>query len=161
MAKKNGDKPQSGPRNLITNRKARHLYELVDKIEAGIELRGSEVKSLREGGGSIAEAYVEPRSSQLFVTGMTIPPYSNTAVAFSEPQTRDRRLLLHRREIDRLTGAVAQKGMTIVPLRVYLNERGLVKVEIALARGKSSIDKRQDIKERDVRRELEREYKFR
>jgi SsrA-binding protein len=159
MAAKKGKK--DAPSNvLVTNRKARHLYEILDTLEAGIELRGSEVKSLRENGGSIVEAYVEPRGTELFVTGMTIPPYSQ-ASAWTEPTTRPRKLLLHRREIDRLAGQVAQKGMTIVPLRVYLNPRGLVKVEVGLAKGKTHVDKRHDIRERDAKRELAREYKLR
>jgi SsrA-binding protein len=156
MAKK--DKNASD--QLITNRKARHLYDIIDKFEAGIELRGSEVKSLRENGGSIVEAYVVPIGGEMFITGMTIPPYSQ-ASAWVEASTRDRKLLLHKREIERLAGAVSQKGMTLIPLRVYLTPRGLVKVEIGLGKGKSQIDKRQDIKERDTMRELQREYKVR
>lgn len=158
MAKKKEFK--SGAQTLVQNRKARHLYEIVEKIEAGIELRGSEVKSLREGGGSIQEAYVVPRGNELYLTGMTIPPYA-AATSWPEDPARDRRLLLHSREIERLAGSVTQKGMTIVPLRVYLNTKGLVKVEIGLARGKSKVDKRHDLRERDAQRELQREYKIR
>lgn len=150
---------EKGPRVLLHNRKARHLYDLSEAIEAGIELKGSEVKSLREGGGSIAESWVGVRGGELYVMGMTIPPFSK-AGAWNEPQTRERRLLLHKREIAKYAGASTVKGMTIVPTKVYLNARGKVKVEIALGRGRSQGDKRAAIRERDVKRELEREYKL-
>src|SRR5690606_12974575 len=113
-------------RTLLQNRKARHLYEIVETIEVGMELKGSEVKSLRAGTGSIQEAYVLPKGAQMFVTGMMIPPYEKAA-SFSEPTVRERRLLLHRKEIDQLAGAVSAKGMTRVPLKVYLNDKGIVK----------------------------------
>ena len=145
---------------IAQNKKARFSYEIVDTHEAGIELKGSEVKSLREGGGSINEAYVVPQADQMYIRGMTIPPYTHAA-AYQEDPARDRRLLLHRREIDRLAGQVAQKGMTLIPLKLYFNERGMVKLQIALGKGKSEIDKRQTIKEREQKRELQREYKVR
>ncbi len=160
MAKKQDKSEQRAGKILVQNRKANHLYHIIERIEAGIELKGSEVKSLRDGGGSIAEAYIVPKGEEIYVVGMTIPPYTKAA-AFTEPSTRDRKLLLHRKEIDRLAGSVTQKGMTIVPLKVYLSERGLVKIEVGLARGKDAIDKRHDIKERDLKRELAREYKVR
>lgn len=161
MAKSNKKEMKRGPQTLVQNRKARHEYEVIEKYEAGIELRGSEVKSLREGGGSIQESYVLPRRGEIFLTGMLIPPYTAASMAYVEASTRDRKLLLNMREIEKLTGAVSQKGMTIVPLRVYLNERGLVKVEIALAKGKTTYDRRQDLKERQIKREIDREYKVR
>ena len=142
------------------NRKARHLFEIVDRFEAGIALAGSEVKSLRAGKASVAEAYVVPRGNELWLVGMHVTPYEK-ASSWVEPPVRDRKLLMHRREIDRLTVSVAQKGRTLVPLKVYFNDRGRVKVEVGLARGKKAPDKRQDLKERAVKRELEREYKFR
>lgn len=145
---------------LVQNRKARHLYDIIESFEAGIELKGCEVKSLRDGKGSVAEAYIIPRNGELWVTGMHITPYEKVGAAFQENPVRERRLLLHRREIHQLIGGVSAKGMTIVPLSVYLNERGLVKMKIGLARGKAAHDKRQDIRERDTARELAREYRL-
>lgn len=153
-----GAKPPT-QRDLIQNHRARHNYEITDEYEAGIELRGSEVKSLRESGGSIAEAYVTNKGSQMFIIGMTIPPYSHGL--HDEAGSRERRLLLHRRQIDALINAASVKGMAIVPLRVYLNGGGLVKVAIGLGKGKATYDKRQAIKERTELRELAREYKIR
>jgi SsrA-binding protein len=147
-------------RILLQNRKARHLYEITETLEAGMELKGSEVKSLRAGTGSIQEAYIIPKGTQMFITGMTIPPYEKAA-AYAEPSVRERRLLLHRKEIDQMAGAVSAKGMTIVPLKVYLNDKGLVKMQIGLAKGKNTVDKRHDIRERDLKRDMEREYKVR
>ncbi|MCB2155028.1 SsrA-binding protein SmpB [bacterium] len=151
---------KSQNRVVVQNKKARHLFEITDRIEAGIVLAGSEVKSLREGKGSVAEAYIVPRGNEMWLVGMHITPYEK-ASAWVEPAVRDRKLLLHRREIDRLAGAVSQKGMTLVPLKVYFSDRGHVKIEIGLARGKKAPDKRQDLKERQIKRELEREYKVR
>jgi SsrA-binding protein len=157
---KNQKTEEKADRNriLLQNRKARHLYEIVETIEVGMELKGSEVKSLRAGTGSIQEAYILPMGTQMFITGMTIPPYEKAA-AFAEPAVRERRLLLHRKEIDRLAGAVSAKGMTIVPMKVYLNDRGLVKMQIGLARGKNVVDKRHDIRERDMKRDMQREMR--
>jgi len=161
MAKKSESKLKTTAGDLVANRRARHLYEITDTWEAGIELKGSEVKSLREGGGSIVESYIIPRNGELYVTGMLIPPYSKSADACSVGATRDRRLLMHKREIEKISGAVSAKGMTIVPLKLYLNDRGLVKLKVGLAKGKSAHDKRDTIKERDAKRELAREYKLR
>lgn len=152
-------KTPPGRKALITNRKARHLYQVIDTFEAGIELAGTEVKSLREGHGSLTDAYAVGRGRDLWLQGLHIPPYSQ-GNRYNKDPDRTRRLLLHRREIDRLLGTVATKGLTIVPLRVYLNEKGWVKVEIALCRGKKVFDKRHDIRERDLRREAEREMKW-
>lgn len=142
---------------LVQNRKARHLYDIVDTYEAGMELKGSEVKSLRARHASIAEAYIVPRRGELWVVGMHINPYERVDGWGVNP-TRERRLLLHKKEIDRLAGAVSSKGMTIVPLSVYANERGFVKMKIGLARGKAAPDRREDLKKRTVERELAREY---
>lgn len=161
MAKKQESKLKTTAGDLVVNRRARHLYEVLDTWEAGIELKGSEVKSLREGGGSIVEAYIIPRGGELYITGMLIPPYSKAAEACSVGATRDRRLLLHKREIEKMSGAVSMKGMTIVPLKLYLNERGLVKLKVGLAKGRSTHDKRDAIKERESKRELAREFKIR
>jgi len=159
---KNQKTEEKADRNrvLLQNRKARHLYEITETLEAGMELKGSEVKSLRAGTGSIQEAYVIPKGTQMFITGMTIPSYEKAA-AFAEPTVRERRLLLHRKEIEWLAGAVSAKGMTIVPLKVYLNDRGIVKMLIGLAKGKNVVDKRHDIKERDMKRDMERDFKVR
>jgi SsrA-binding protein len=147
-------------KDLIQNRKARHSYEITEEIEAGIELRGYEVKSLRESGGSIVEAYITNKGTQMFIIGMTIPPYSKASM-FTEPSKRDRRLLLHRRQINSLISAASIKGMTLIPLKVYLSEKGIVKVLVGVGRGKALYDKRQDIKERDLKREFDRDYKIR
>jgi SsrA-binding protein len=151
-------KSAPGAKTLITNRKARHLYEILDTMEAGLELAGTEVKSLREGKGSLTDAYAVGRGDELWLQGLHIPPYEHGNRYNKEPD-RLRKLLLHRREINRLLGTVATKGLTIVPLRVYLNDRGWVKVELALCRGKKVYDKRRDIRDRDLRREAEREMK--
>jgi len=152
--------PRARVRDVANNRKARHLYQIIETFEAGIELRGSEVKSIKDGHASIGEAFCMPSGTQLLLKGMHVQPYEKAA-AWTEPVARDRRLLMKRREIERLAGAVSQKGMTIVPLRLYTTAKGLIKVEVALCKGKAAPDKRQDLKERTVRRELDREYKVR
>ncbi|MDX2177834.1 MAG: SsrA-binding protein SmpB [Candidatus Sumerlaeia bacterium] len=153
--------PRAGNRQIAANRRARFEYEILEKFEAGIELVGPEVKSLRNGGGSITESYVIPIRGSLFIQGFHVRPYENGGYSNPSDPTRERRLLLQRREINKLIGAVSVKGMTIVPLRLYFNERGWAKVEIGLARGKQLHDKREAIKERETKRELAREYKLR
>ncbi len=148
----------SQAKNLITNRKARHLYHVLETFEAGIELAGTEVKSLRTGQGSLVDAYAVVQQGELWLQGLHIPPYEQ-GNRYNRDPYRKRRLLLHKREIGRIAGQVAAKGITVVPLRVYLNARGRVKVEIALCKGKKVFDKRQDIRDRDERREAEREMK--
>jgi len=152
-------KSSAAGKNLITNRKARHLYEVLDTFEAGIELAGTEVKSLREGHGSLTDAYAVGRGQELMLQGLHIPPYAQ-GNRYNRDPDRPRKLLLHRREIDRLLGTIATKGLTLVPLRVYLSKDGWVKVELALCRGKKVYDKRRDIRDRDLRREAEREMKW-
>jgi SsrA-binding protein len=145
---------------LITeNRKARHDYHLVERHEAGLELTGTEVKSLREGGAQLRRAYAELRDGQIWLVGAHIAPYEQGTYANHEPD-RDRRLLLHRREIDSLGGKVRERGFTLVPTRLYW-KNGRAKVEIALARGKEAQDKRRDIAKRDAQREMERALKER
>lgn len=151
-------KAPSQEKNLITNRKARHLYHILQTVEAGVELAGTEVKSLRAGQGSLTDAYALADRDELWLQGLHIPPYTQGNRYNRDPDRR-RRLLLHRREINRLRGQVAIKGMTLVPLRVYLTPRGWVKVEIGLCKGKKVYDKRDDIRERDLRREAQREMK--
>ncbi len=145
---------------LAQNRKARHNYHILETIEAGLDLVGTEVKSLREGRASIAEAYVAIQGSEAYVVGMTIPEYSSRGYASHEPGRR-RKLLLHRREIGRLAGTIAQKGLTAVPVKLYFTDRGWAKVEVALCRGKSTIDKRQSIRKRAAVREMNRARKRR
>ena len=137
------------------NRKAKFEYELFDTYEAGIELRGTEIKSIRAGQVSLSEAYVRTNGRQAWLVGAHIAPYDQASTFNHDPE-RDRRLLLHKREIKSLWDGVRLKGMTIIPTMVYLRN-GLAKVEIALAKGKRQYDKRQDIKKRDMAREVERE----
>jgi len=138
----------------IDNRRARFEYELLERFEAGIMLTGTEIKSVRTGQLSLGEAYARLRDGELWLLGMHIPAYKEGSFSNHEP-TRPRKLLLHRREIERLAGRAAEKGITIVPTRLYFR-RGMVKIELALARGKKLWDKRRDIKERDAQRDMAR-----
>ena len=144
---------------IAENRKARHDYHLVERHEAGLELTGTEVKSLRAGRAQLQQAYAELRDGQVWLVGAHIAPYEQGTYANHDPD-RDRRLLLHRREIDSLGGKVRERGFTLVPTRLYW-KNGRVKVEIALARGKEAHDKRRAIARRDAQREVERELKSR
>jgi SsrA-binding protein len=137
------------------NRKARHDYTIEDSFEAGIVLTGSEVKSLREGRANIAEAYAREQGGEIFLVNAHIPEYRQAGPANHAPR-RPRKLLLHRRQIDRLTAAIQREGLTLVPLKLYFNERGRVKIEIGLARGKRKYDKRQSEKKRDWTRQKAR-----
>jgi len=140
---------------VATNRKARHEYFLEDTYEAGLSLRGTEIKSIRAGQVSLKEAHIEVDGSEAWLVNAHIAPYQLAGQFNHEPRRR-RRLLLHKREINRLYDRVRQKGYTIVPLRLYL-KRGKAKLEIALARGKRKYDKRKEILERDVARDVDRE----
>jgi SsrA-binding protein len=146
-------KRKAAPGDIATNRQAGFRYNLLDKFEAGIVLQGSEVKSLREGGVQLKDAYAEVRDGEVWLRNMHIAPYK-PARENHEPE-RPRKLLLHRREIDQLTGASSEKGLTIVPTRLYWSGPR-AKVELALAKGKDLYDKRRSIKERDERREMQR-----
>ncbi|MCR4673202.1 MAG: SsrA-binding protein SmpB [Lachnospiraceae bacterium] len=148
-----------GEKLIANNKKAYHDYFIEEKYETGIELAGTEVKSLRMGKCSIKEAFVRIHNGEVFIEHMHITPYEKGNI-FNKDPLRTRKLLLHRREISKLSGSVAQKGYTIVPLRVYFKD-SLVKVEIGLARGKKLYDKRHDIAEKDQRREAERDMKVR
>lgn len=143
---------------MASNRRARHDYEILDTFEAGIALRGSEVKTLREGRASLQDAYAEVQDGEV-ILHMQIPAYSHTGYEGHEP-TRPRKLLLHRKEIDQLARRVAERGLTLVPLRLYFKQQ-LVKVELAVARGKRAYDKRQAIARRDAAREMDRVRKAR
>ena len=145
----------TGEKLIADNRRARHEYHLQDRIEAGLALVGSEVKSLRQGHAVLQRAYADPRDGELWLVGLHIPPYVQASVEPHDPD-RDRKLLLHRRQIDQLTSKVEERGLTIVPTRLYFKD-GRAKVELALARGKELHDKRRDIAERDAKRQIERE----
>jgi|SRR5436305_520321 SsrA-binding protein len=142
---------------IAENRKARHDFHIVERVETGIALTGTEVKSLRDGGGNIRESYAQLRDGEMFLVGANIAPYRQGNLANHEP-VRDRKLLLHRREIEQLGAKVAQRGMTLVPLALYLTN-GRVKLELGLAKGKEGVDKRHAIAERDARRQMERAVK--
>lgn len=144
---------------VATNRKALYNYHILDSFEAGIVLKGSEVKSLRLGGASLRESFARAEGSEIFLYNLHIAPYSHQGIPGPEP-TRPRKLLLHKREIKRLIGLTAQKGLTLVPLKIYFKE-GKAKVEIALAKGKKKYDKREKLKRRTAQREMERAFKER
>ena len=146
-------------RTLVVNRQARFNYEILEKFEAGISLVGTEVKSIREGKGNIKEAYADIRGGEAWLIGAHISPYSHGNITNHDP-LRDRKLLLNAREIDKLQGKVMEKGLTLVPLRLYLKGR-LIKLELGVGRGKKLVDKREDIKKRDQEREIQREIKDR
>ena len=139
-------------KTVAENRRARYDYFIDDKFEAGIMLSGTEVKSLRFGEGSIAESYAELKNGEVWLVNCNVPEFSHGNRHNHEPK-RPRKLLLHEREIAKLTGAVERKGMTLVPLSIYFNSRGRAKVELALAKGKNVADKRATIKERDWKRD--------
>ncbi|MBV9270280.1 MAG: SsrA-binding protein SmpB [Candidatus Eremiobacteraeota bacterium] len=138
----------------VDNRRARFEYHILESMEAGIVLTGTEIKSVREGGVSINEAYARMRDGELWLLGMHIPPYKQGSFSNVDPN-RPRKLLLHKEQIERLGGRAAEKGLTIVPLRMYFT-RGRAKVEIGLARGKKVWDKREATAKRDVQREIAR-----
>ncbi len=150
---------QKGTRLIANNKKAYHDYFIEEKLEAGICLCGTEVKSLRQGQCSIKEAFIRIENEEVYLYQMHIPPYEKGNI-FNRDPLRIRKLLLHKAEINRLIGKQKQKGYTLVPLQVYFSD-SLVKVEIGLARGKKLFDKRADIAKRDVKREAEREFKVR
>ncbi len=150
MARK---KRKAAPGDVATNRQAGFRFKLLEKVEAGIVLQGSEVKSMRQGGVQMKDAYAEVRDGEVWLRNMHIAPYK-PARENHDPD-RPRKLLLHKREIERLTGSTAEKGLTLVPTRVYFNG-SRAKVELALAQGKDLYDKRRAIKERDTKREIER-----
>lgn len=147
--------PGRKARRVADNRKARFNYELGERYEAGLVLLGTEVKALREGAANIAEAYIEPRDRELWLVNAHVAEFSHGNRANHEPR-RPRKLLMSRRQIDRLDGAVRLKGMTIVPLALYFDPKGRAKLEIALARGKKVHDKRETKKERDWARQKSR-----
>ncbi len=145
-------------RVIAKNKKAFFNYEHIETIEAGISLQGSEVKSIREGSISLKESYAEIKEGEVFLVNCHISPY-NPANIFNHDPIREKKLLLHRREIKRLIGKIKEKGLTLIPVKVLLNDRGKVKVEIALAKGKRVYQKRETIRQRDQDREMKAELK--
>jgi SsrA-binding protein len=157
MAKRKQRAAASG--DVATNRRARHRFEFVEQMEAGIELQGSEVKSLREGKAQLSDSYAVVDRGEVWLRNLHIPPYAPASTENHDPD-RPRKLLLHRAQIERLIGKTAQRGLTLIPVRVYFKGRH-AKVELALAKGKEGRDRRREIADRDVRREVEREFKGR
>jgi len=143
-----------GDRTVATNRRARHEYEILETVEAGLVLRGTEVKSLRAGQVNFKDSYATMRNGEAWLVGCHVSPYSHGTDANHDPE-RDRKLLLHAREITRLGAKIAERGLTLVPLRLYFRH-GRVKLELGLARGKKLHDKRSALREREVRREMDR-----
>jgi SsrA-binding protein len=148
-----------GEKLILDNRRARHDYQLLDRIEAGIQLTGTEVKSMREGRVEAKRAFADIRDGEVWLVGIHIAPYEQASVGAHDPD-RDRKLLLHRREIESLSGKVKERGFTLVPTRLYFKD-GRAKVELALARGKDTVDKRRDIAKRDAERQIQRALKSR
>lgn len=143
---------------ISNNKKARHDYFIEDTYEAGLELFGTEVKSIRDGKASIKEAYAEIRNGEMFIIGMNITPYDH-GNQFNRDPLRTRRLLLHKREIIKMEDLKTRDGYTLVPLRLYINPRGLVKIEIAVAKGKKNYDKRDTLAKKDAERKIQKALK--
>jgi SsrA-binding protein len=154
---KTGKKRKAAPGDVATNRQASFRYDLVDRLECGVVLQGTEVKSLREGAAQLKDGYASIRDGEMWLHNVHIPPYGPASRDNHEPE-RPRKLLAHRREIDRLVGRINERGYTLVPTRMYF-AGPRAKVEIALARGKDRFDKRESIKARDQRRDVERELR--
>jgi SsrA-binding protein len=143
--------------DVATNRQASFKFELIERLECGMVLEGTEVKALRDGGAQLKDAYASVRDGELWLHNLHIPPYAPASRENHDPE-RDRKLLVHRKELERLIGATQQKGLTLVPTRLYFSGPR-AKVEIALARGKDRYDKRQSIRERETSREMQRELR--
>jgi SsrA-binding protein len=144
--------------DIASNRSASYRYHLLDRWECGMVLTGTEVKSLREGKAQLKDGYAAVQNGEVWLHNVHIPPYAPATRENHEPE-RPRKLLMHRREIERLIGKTKEKGLTLVPTRLYFSESNRAKVEIALARGKDVGDKRQTIKEREMKREMERSFR--
>jgi SsrA-binding protein len=160
MTRKTGEKKGSGKaaengKTISENRKARHRFEVIEQIECGIMLVGSEVKSLRDGKLSLDEAYVRLRDGDLWLVGADIPEYKQATIWNHDPR-RQRKLLVHRAQLDKLSVRATEKGLTLIPLRVFFNQRGIVKIVVGVGRGKKLHDKRESLKERDTRRQIDR-----
>lgn len=148
------DKVKKGMKIIVANRRARREYHIIETYEAGLELRGSEVKSLRQGRGNLKDSYGSVESGEVFLCNMHISPYEQGSV-FNEDPYRKRKLLLHKGEIKRLFGLISRRGYTLIPLALYF-KRGRVKVEIAVAKGKKLYDRREDMRKREMERDIER-----
>ncbi len=144
---------------VTVNRRAFHDYEILEKFEAGIVLFGSEVKSLRQGWANLKESYIVVKNREAFLLNAHISPYPCASYLNHEPK-RERKLLLHQRELRRLEQKIKTKGIAIVPLKIYFNHQGIAKLEIAMVRGKKEFEKKQKIKEKDIQREIERDLKY-
>ncbi len=145
-------------KNITVNKKALHEYEIIEKFEAGMVLRGSEVKSIREGKVNLKDAYVLIREREAFLINSHISAYSNASYNNHEPE-RERKLLMNRKEIKKVHKNVKERGFSLIALRMYFNNKGFVKVEIALAKGKRLWEKKQKIKDRDIKKDVDRELK--
>jgi len=159
VSPKRRGKRKAAPGDVATNRRARHRYDLVETFECGIELVGTEVKALREGKAQIGDAYAVIDRGEVWLRNLHIPPYAPAADQNHDPE-RPRKLLLHRYEIERLVGRIQRRGLTLIPTRIYF-KGPRAKVELALARGKEQRDRRREIADRDMRRDVERELKQR
>ena len=146
-----GKEPNPGERSIATNRKAFFNYEILERVEAGMSLVGTEVKSIRDGGLNFRDSFVLFKAGELFLVGCRIGPYSHGNI-MNHPEDRDRKLLLHKKEILKIGGKATERGLTIVPLKAYF-KKGRVKIEIGLARGKKAHDKRETLKRKDLERE--------
>jgi SsrA-binding protein len=154
-----GRKRKAAPGDVATNRQAAYRYNLLDRFECGIVLTGTEVKSLREGKAQLKDSYAVVRGGEVWLLGMYIPPYQPASRENHDPE-RPRKLLLHRSEIERLVGKTRERGLTLVPTRVYFSgDRSRAKVELALARGKDLYDKRETIRKREMSRDVQRELR--
>ncbi len=156
MAK--GGKRKAAPGDVASNRQASYRYNLLERYECGIALTGTEVKSLREGKAQLKDSYATVRDGEVWLIGVYIPPYGPASRENHEPE-RPRKLLLHRAEIERLIGKTRERGLTLVPTRIYFSPEGRAKVEIALARGKDVHDKRETIRTREMARDVQRELR--
>ena len=155
-AKSQKDKKSQGP--VAINKKAYHNFELIEKFEAGLSLVGSEVKSLRQGHAELGGSYARIEGHECWLVGASINQYEQAGIYNHEP-TRKRKLLLHKAEINKIRGKLDQRGFTFVPLKIYFNQRGIAKIELALARGKRQFDKRKTIAERQQKRDVDRDMK--
>ena len=156
--KKTSKSEKPATKTIVENRKARHRFEILETIECGIALVGSEVKSMREGRVSLDEAYARIRDGELYLIGCDVAEYKQATIWNHAPR-RVRKLLVHKRQLEKLIARSREKGYTLVPLRVYFNERGIVKVKLGVGRGKKLHDKRETIKKADVQRQLDRAMK--
>jgi SsrA-binding protein len=156
MAKKG--KRKASPGDVATNRQASFRYELLDRLEAGMVLRGTEVKALRDGGAQMKDSFATIKDGEIWLHNLHIPPYG-PAARENHPPERDRKLLLHRREIERIVGRIRERGWTLVPTRIYFSAEGRAKIELALARGKDAYDKRESIKAKDMKRDVDRQIR--